>query len=529
PLEKKIKEETEDDHNNNNIRKIVVESLSNQRSDNKHLRKNRSQGEQVAANGWPAWLRAAAGEVVDGWLPLKSDNYERLEKIGQGTYSNVYRARDLQTGRIMALKKVRFDNLNPESIRFMAREIKILRALDHPNVMKLEGIITSKLSCTIYLVFEYMEHDLSGLISCPNIKFTDSQIKCYMWQLLKGMEYCHSRGVIHRDIKSSNILINNEGVLKIADFGLAHFCDYRNKQPLTNRVVTLWYRPPELLLGATSYGSYVDMWSVGCVFAELFNGRPILKGRTEVEQVHKIFKLCGSPPDAYWKNSKLPLAPMFKSQCCYESSLRQRFEELPKTVADLINVLLSVEPENRLTARSALQAEYFYTKPYQCDPSSMPTYPPNKEIDAKFREATRRKLGRACEGSRNTRKVNSYKPVVEDMNSYFLGSRDTVNSEIVTPPARASFSRFMWEKRRKEHLQRHQRLMQPDYLNSSHVYKPKVLSYDHQERDISGHTILLDQLGSADVRQLEYYIRSGVRRSHSSNSKAAHVKRRVRR
>ncbi|XP_076946482.1 uncharacterized protein LOC143618008 [Bidens hawaiensis] len=215
---------------------------------------------------------------------------------------------------------------------------------------------------------------------------------------------------------------------------------------------------------------------------------------------------------------------MFKSQCCYESSLRQRFEELPKTVADLINVLLSVEPENRLTARSALQAEYFYTKPYQCDPSSMPTYPPNKEIDAKFREATRRKLGRACEGSRNTRKVNSYKPVVEDMYSYFLGSRDTVNSEIVTPPARASFSRFMWEKRRKEHLQRHQRLMQPDYLNSSHVYKPKVLSYDHQERDISGHTILLDQLGSADVRQLEYYIRSGVHRSHSSNSKdvAAH-------
>lgn len=111
------------------------------------------------------------------------------------------------------------------------------------------------------------------------------QIKCFMWQLLKGMEHCHSRGILHRDIKSSNILVNNEGVLKIADFGLANFFNTKNRQPLTNRVVTLWYRPPELLLGSTSYGTYVDMWSVGCVFAELYVGRPILKGRTEVRTI----------------------------------------------------------------------------------------------------------------------------------------------------------------------------------------------------------------------------------------------------
>ncbi|PIN00549.1 Cdc2-related protein kinase [Handroanthus impetiginosus] len=366
-----------------------------------------AEGEQVAA-GWPAWLAAVAGEAIDGWVPLRSDTYERLEKIGQGTYSNVYRARDLNTGKMVAVKKVRFDNFQPESVRFMAREILILRKLDHPNIMKLEGIITSRLSCSIYLVFEYMEHDLAGLLSCPDIKFTDSQIKCYMRQLLSGVEHCHLRGIMHRDIKSSNILVNNEGILKIADFGLANFTRPKNKQPLTSRVVTLWYRPPELLLGSTSYGEVVDLWSVGCVFAELFIGRPILKGRTEVEQLHKIFKLCGTPPDDYWKKSRLPLATMFKPQQPYESTLRERCKEFPKSAVNLIETFLSVEPDKRGTASSALKSEYFNTKPYACDPSSFPKYPPNKEMDAKLREARRKKgaaRARVEGGSRNPRKV----------------------------------------------------------------------------------------------------------------------------
>ncbi|KAL6995149.1 Protein IMPAIRED IN BABA-INDUCED STERILITY 1 [Sarracenia purpurea var. burkii] len=351
------------------------------------------EGEQVAA-GWPAWLSAVAGEAIHGWVPLSADSFEKLEKIGQGTYSSVFRARDLGTGRIVALKKVRVDNFEPESVRFMAREIMILRRLDHPNIIKLEGLIASRLSCSIYLVFEYMEHDISGLLSCPDIKFSEAQVKCYMKQLLSGVEHCHSRGVMHRDIKGANLLVNNEGVLKVADFGLANFCysgPSGRRQPLTSRVVTLWYRPPELLLGSSDYGASVDIWSVGCVFAELFFGRPILQGRTEVEQLHKIFKLCGSPPDDYWKKSKLPHVTLFKPQHPYESSLSETFKDLPKTAVNLIKTILAVEPYKRGTASSALASEYFTTKPYACDPSSLPKYPPNKEIDAKHREEVQRK------------------------------------------------------------------------------------------------------------------------------------------
>lgn len=366
-----------------------------------------SESELVAA-GWPSWLTAVAADAIDGWVPLKADAYERLDKIGQGTYSNVYRARDLKTNKIVAVKKVRFDNFQAESVRFMAREIMILRMLDHPNVMKLEGIITSRLSCTIYLVFEYMEHDLAGLLSCPDVSFTESQIKCYMRQLLSGLDHCHSRGVMHRDIKSSNILVNNQGVLKIADFGLAYFTRPKSREPLTSRVVTLWYRPPELLLGSTNYGGEVDLWSVGCVFAELFMGRPILKGRTEVEQLHKIFRLCGTPPDEYWRTSRLPLATMFKPQQPYDSTLWERCSELPKSAVDLIESLLAIQPAKRGTAASALDSEYFNTRPYACDPSSMPKYPPNKEMDAKAREDERRMKGYSAKpeaASRNSRRV----------------------------------------------------------------------------------------------------------------------------
>ncbi|WVZ13382.1 hypothetical protein V8G54_010948 [Vigna mungo] len=349
------------DNERNNNSNIKIKKNSSKKSNGsfslRHGLIHRNVEAEQNAVGWPPWLTAVAAEAIQGWIPLKADSFQKLEKIGQGTYSSVFRAREVETGKLFALKKVRFDNFQPESIRFMAREITILRRLDHPNIMKLEGIITSRLSNSIYLVFEYMEHDLAGLVSRPEIVFTESQIKCYMRQLLSGLEHCHMRGIMHRDIKVSNILLNNEGVLKIGDFGLANTISTSNKNPLTSRVVTLWYRPPELLMGSTSYGVSVDLWSVGCVFAELFLGKPILKGRTEVEQLHKIFKLCGSPPEEFWKKTKLPHATMFKPQANYESSLRERCADFPETAIDLLETLLSIDASNRGTSSSALMSE----------------------------------------------------------------------------------------------------------------------------------------------------------------------------
>ncbi|CDY20686.1 BnaC08g13720D [Brassica napus] len=354
---------------------------------------NGERGAQVVA-GWPSWLASVAGEAINGWIPRKADSFEKLEKIGQGTYSSVYKARDLETSQIVALKKVRFANMDPDSVRFMAREIIILRRLDHPNVMKLEGLVTSRVSGSMYLIFEYMEHDLAGLASTPGVKFSEAQIKCYMKQLLHGLEHCHSRGVLHRDIKGSNLLLDHNNNLKIGDFGLANFYGDHQKQPLTSRVVTLWYRPPELLFGSTDYGVAVDMWSTGCILAELFNGKAIMPGRTEVEQLHKIFKLCGSPSEEYWKGSKLPHATVFKPQQPYKRCVAETFKSLPSSALELVEVLLAVEPHARGTTALALKSEFFTTKPFASDPSSLPKYQPRKELDVKLqKEEARRKKG----------------------------------------------------------------------------------------------------------------------------------------
>ncbi|KAL2242877.1 probable serine/threonine-protein kinase At1g54610 isoform X4 [Sesamum indicum] len=351
-------------------------------------------GVSTAAEGWPSWLVDVAGNVIKDWKPRRANTFEKLDKIGQGTYSNVYKARDLITGKVVALKKVRFDNLEPETVKFMAREILVLKRLNHPNVIKLEGLVISRMSSSLYLVFEYMEHDLAGLTAMQSVKFTEPEVKCYMKQLLSGLEHCHNNGVLHRDIKCSNLLIDNEGVLKIADFGLASFFDPEHKKPMTSRVVTLWYRPPELLLGDTYYGVGVDLWSAGCILAELLAGKPILRGRTEVEQLHKIFKLCGSPTEEYWKKSRLPNATLYKPQQPYKRCIMESFKEFPQSSLGLIDTLLSIDPDARGSATAALNSEFFTTEPYACEPSSLPKFPPSKEMDIKLRdEESRRQQG----------------------------------------------------------------------------------------------------------------------------------------
>ncbi|XP_057423355.1 probable serine/threonine-protein kinase At1g09600, partial [Lotus japonicus] len=168
---------------------------------------------------------------------------------------------------------------------------------------------------------------------------------------------------------------------------------YHISIPLTSRVVTLWYRPPELLLGANRYGVAVDLWSTGCILGELYAGRPILPGKTEVEQLHRIFKLCGSPSDDYWLKSRLPHSTVFKPPHHYRRCITETFKEYPSTAVKLIETLLSVDPAQRGTAAAALKSEFFTSEPLPCDPSSLPKYPPSKEIDSKLRDESTRRQG----------------------------------------------------------------------------------------------------------------------------------------
>ncbi|XP_047055686.1 probable serine/threonine-protein kinase At1g54610 [Lolium rigidum] len=322
-------------------------------------------------DGWPTWLLDnVPREALQGIVPRSADAFDKIEKVGQGTYSNVYKARERGGGRVVALKKVRFDTAEPESVRFMAREMRILRRLDHPNIIRLDGIATSRMHRSIYLVFEFMYSDLSRLISRSDVPLTLPQVKCYMQQLLAGLQHCHERGILHRDIKGSNLLIDRRGVLKIGDLGLANYYGPGRRRPLTSRVVTLWYRAPELLLGATDYGVGIDLWSAGCLLAEMFSGKPLMPGRTEVEQLFKIFSLCGSPSDDYWRKTKLPAS--FRPPKPYKSSMMERFAGFPPSALPLLHTLLALDPAARGTAAQALQSDFFTTAPLPCDVSELP-------------------------------------------------------------------------------------------------------------------------------------------------------------
>ncbi|KAJ7974019.1 Serine/threonine-protein kinase [Quillaja saponaria] len=340
------------------------------------LSKHDRDGELV--DGWPKWLTDnVPREVLAVLIPRSAESYRMLDKVGQGTYSNVYKARDRYTGKIVALKKVRFDTSEPESVKFMAREIMILQKLDHPNIVKLEGLATSRLQYSLYLVFDFMQSDLGRIISLTEERLTEPQVKCYMLQLLSGLQHCHDRGILHRDIKGSNLLIDKNGVLKIADFGLANYYTPKNKRPMTSRVVTLWYRAPELLLGATDYGVGIDLWSAGCLLAEMFTGTPIMPGRTEVEQLHRIFRLCGTPSEEYWK--KLKLSTTFRPPKSYKPSLVETFKDFPVSSLGLLSTLLALDPHYRGSASLALQNQFFSTSPLACNLSGLPVI--NNEDD----------------------------------------------------------------------------------------------------------------------------------------------------
>ncbi|KAJ1392463.1 Serine/threonine-protein kinase, active site [Sesbania bispinosa] len=234
------------------------------------------------------------------------DEFERLNKIDEGTYGVVYRARDKKTGEIVALKKVKMEKEKEGFPLTSLREINILLSFHHPSIVDVKEVVVGSSLDSIFMVMEYMEHDLKGLMEAMKQPFSQSEVKCLMIQLLKGVKYLHDNWVLHRDLKTSNLLLNNRGELKICDFGLAR--QYGSPlKPYTHLVVTLWYRAPELLLGAKQYSTAIDMWSLGCIMAELLAKEPLFNGKTEFDQLDKIFRILGTPNETIWPGfSKLP-------------------------------------------------------------------------------------------------------------------------------------------------------------------------------------------------------------------------------
>ncbi|KAL5521803.1 BUR1 [Sanghuangporus sanghuang] len=322
------------------------------------------------------------------------DDYDVMTKLGEGTFGEVHKALHKRTGAVVALKRILMHN-EKEGIPVTAlREIKILKALEHPCIVDLLDmyIIQSKgkdSPISVYMVFPYMDHDLAGLLENERVKLSPSQIKLYMKQLLEGTEYMHHNSIVHRDMKAANLLISNNGSLKIADFGLARAFDSSEAgrdRRYTNCVVTRWYRPPELLLGARHYGGEIDIWGIGCVLGEMIMRRPILPGTSDLDQLDKIWSICGSPNQQNWPDyDKLPGCGgqiRFKPQ---ERRIRQVYDSLGKETCELMDRLLTLDPRERITASDALDHEYFWSDPLPADPKSLPTYEASHEFDQRGR------------------------------------------------------------------------------------------------------------------------------------------------
>uniref|UniRef100_A0A8D3D8F0 Protein kinase domain-containing protein n=1 Tax=Scophthalmus maximus TaxID=52904 RepID=A0A8D3D8F0_SCOMX len=240
--------------------------------------------------------RASLSEIGFG----KLETYIKLDKLGEGTYATVFKGRSKLTDNLVALKEIRLEHEEGAPCTAI-REVSLLKDLKHANIVTLHDIVHTEKSLT--LVFEYLDKDLKQYMDdCGNI-MSMHNVKIFLFQILRGLSYCHKRKVLHRDLKPQNLLINEKGELKLADFGTrtsSSSCLPVSVPTKTysNEVVTLWYRPPDVLLGSSEYSTQIDMWGVGCIFYEMAAGRPLFPGSTVEDELHLIYRLLGEKTPA---------------------------------------------------------------------------------------------------------------------------------------------------------------------------------------------------------------------------------------
>lgn len=317
------------------------------------------------------------------WKCNDTRDYEKIKAVGKGTFGCVYKAiykKGTKEQRIVALKQIIiFEEQGFPKIAL--REILIMKQLNHKNILKLEEILftspkdKNKNRGNVYLVFPYMDQDLSG-VRMKGISFNMSQIKYIFYQVMSGIAYLHKCKVIHRDIKSSNILMNSKGDIVLGDYGLARRDSRENNKQYTYKVATPFYRAPEILLGWRDYGQEIDIWSAGCVFAELLTGNIIFEIYHEKELLNKIFSICGTSNEKTWPGiTSMPNYDAFYQKTTYNNSLREYFKDnkfVDDVTFDLIKRLLELNPKNRITAEQALNHDFFKVEPHMCKPEELP-------------------------------------------------------------------------------------------------------------------------------------------------------------
>ncbi|EGT38523.1 hypothetical protein CAEBREN_21584 [Caenorhabditis brenneri] len=286
--------------------------------------------------------------------------FQTIKKIGEGTYGVVYKAIHTKDNVKCALKMIRTDRDEEGIPSTCLREISCIKDLQHDNIVTLFDIIYA--NSKLYMVFEFIDRDLKNLMELiePTRKLLPQvYVKSFMWQLLSALSYCHLRRIVHRDLKPQNILVADSGVIKIADFGLARNFSFPSRN-YTHEVVTLWYRPPEILLGSQRYSASLDMWSLGCIFAEIASNKPLFPGECEISQLFKIFEIVGTPNSTNWPGvDDFPHYKAVFPQWRFDLEKLREMSALDENGLDVLREILRYPPERRLTAKGALSHRYF--------------------------------------------------------------------------------------------------------------------------------------------------------------------------